>query len=366
MRNFCAGLLAVALLASTAAYADNNTGVCVALEAQLAQLDRGPVPGQDPRQYEEPIAQQQGQLDQATDQAHSAGCIGGFLFFKPRPDPSCGRLMAAIAKMQANLQRLQQAQAQLGGDSYAAGQQRNALLRQLADNRCAAAGGIPGQGPIVRDEGGNFLRDLFGGNIFQPDVPDNASGTGYGTYRTLCVRTCDGYYFPLSFSTVPSQFGTDAATCQSMCPGAEVELYTYRNPGEDVSQMVSLTGQPYSALPTAFKYRSTYDKACTCHSANQASIASGNPPVFTEFPVSGDGLSEANTPALGAPAPVVVPPGPNLRPKDIGEDPATVADRAGGLVPGPVAKVSPSTVKAGDDHKNVRIVGPNYYYGQQN
>lgn len=366
MRNFCAGLLAVALLASTAAYADDNTGVCVALEAQLAELDRGPAPGQDPHQYDEAIAQLQDQLDRATDQAHSAGCMGGFLFFKPRPDVSCGRLMATIAKMQANLQRLEQAQAQLGGDSFATGQQRNSLLRQLSYNRCAAAGGVPGQGPVVEDGGGNFLRDLFGGSIFRPDVPDNADGTGYGTYRTLCVRTCDGYYFPLSFSTVPSQFGADAATCQSMCPGSEVELYTYRNPGEDVSQMVSLTGQPYSALPTAFKYRTSYDKACTCHSANPASVASGNPPVFTQFPVDGQALTLVNPPPLDAPAPVVIPPGPNPRPQNVGEDPATVEDRAGGLVPGPVAKVTPPAVTAGDDQKKVRIVGPNYYYGQQN
>src|SRR6266540_3435428 len=31
------------------------------------------------------------------------------------------------------------------------------------------------------------------------------------TYRTLCVRTCDGYYFPISYATNRSHFKTDAA-----------------------------------------------------------------------------------------------------------------------------------------------------------
>jgi hypothetical protein len=364
MRNFCAGLLAVALLFATAARADDNTAACVALEAQLAQLERGPAPGQDPHQYDEPIAQQQDQLDHATDEAHDAGCMGGFLFFKPHPQAKCGALMATIARMQSNLQRLEQAQARLGGDSFATGQQRNDLIRQLAFNHCA---GAPqgGDGPVVEDSGGSFLRDIFGGGIFQPEVPDVAT-TGYGTYRTLCVRSCDGFYFPISFSTVPSQFSTDAAACQQMCPGTAAELYTYRNPGGDVSQMVSLSGQPYSALPNAFKFRTAYDKTCTCHGQPPATIAGGGAPVFTQFPTDGAGLTAPDVPPLGATA-AVVPPGPNLRPASAGEDPATLQDRAGGLVPGPVTKAPPAAATTADaGSKKVRIVGPKYYYGQQN
>lgn len=359
MRTICAGLMAVALLTSTAAHADDNTGVCVALEAHLAQIDRGPAPGQDPHQYDAPIARQQDQLDRATSEAHDAGCMGGFLFFKPRPEARCGQLMMALGKMQASLQRLEQARAQLGGDSFATGQQRSDLLRQLSYNRCAAGSGQFGGGPTV-DAGRNFLRDLFGGDVFQQDTPDAAS-TAYGTYRTLCVRTCDGYYFPLSFSTVPDQFGTDAATCQAMCPGTDVELYTYRNPGQDVTQMVSLTGQPYSALPTAFKYRASYDKSCTCH-AGSVSVASGNPPVFTQFPDDGSGLTTVNPPPLDA---AVIPPTPNPRPLAAGEDPATLDDRAGGLIPAPVTRdTAPAAQTAVDSPRTVRIVGPNYYYGQ--
>jgi hypothetical protein len=41
-------------------------------------------------------------------------------------------------------------------------------------------------------------------------------------------------------------------------------LFSHRNPGEDVSQAVSITGQLYSTLPNAFRYRQTVDAACSC------------------------------------------------------------------------------------------------------
>ena len=49
-----------------------------------------------------------------------------------------------------------------------------------------------------------------------------------------------------------------------MCPAAEVSLYTYHNPGEDVSQAVSLNGRLYTELPTAFQYRKALSSACSC------------------------------------------------------------------------------------------------------
>ena len=42
-----------------------------------------------------------------------------------------------------------------------------------------------------------------------------------GTFRTICVRTCDGFYFPISYATSPDRFRDDEQTCQRMCPAAE-------------------------------------------------------------------------------------------------------------------------------------------------
>ena len=78
------------------------------------------------------------------------------------------------------------------------------------------------------------------------------------------MRTCDGFYFPVSYSTTQANFRNDEQACQRMCPAAEVMLFSYRNPGEDVSNAVSLSGQPYNGLPNAYKYRQAFDAACSC------------------------------------------------------------------------------------------------------
>jgi hypothetical protein len=103
-----------------------------------------------------------------------------------------------------------------------------------------------------------------------PAAPGQAAGE---TYRTMCVRLCDGYYWPVSFATVKDRFGHDAGMCTRSC-GASVALYYYPNPGGEVDDMVSLDGQPYKSLGTAFLYRATYDPACKCraHPWEEAAI----------------------------------------------------------------------------------------------
>ncbi|MEH0072028.1 DUF2865 domain-containing protein [Pannonibacter sp. Pt2-lr] len=90
------------------------------------------------------------------------------------------------------------------------------------------------------------------------------------TYRTLCVRTCDGYFFPISFSARPGQFGQDAAACNAMCPASETGLFVYRNPGGDPEDMISLAGERYSELPNAFRHRKEYVSGCSCQAAPSA------------------------------------------------------------------------------------------------
>jgi hypothetical protein len=169
------------------------------------------------------------------------------------------------------------------------------------------------------------------------------------------VRTCDGFYFPISFSTVPGQFQADAATCQAMCPGTDTVLYTHRNPGEDTDQMVSLDGQPYTSLPNAYKFRTSYDKSCTC-----GSLASANGENFTDFTANGTLDSTAVSP------PVATVPLPNIKPA-LGEDPETIANRAGAYVPKPIQPsdgTDGQTTLSADGSKKIRVVGPAFYYGQ--
>src|SRR5262249_61201401 len=119
--------------------------------------------------------------------------------------------------------------------------------------------------PPPRRSGGLF-DSLFGpgaGSVLAPGGEGGWSAPG-GTYRTVCVRTCDGYFFPISYATNASRFAEDEKTCQRMCPAAEVMLFSYPTQGADITQATSINGQPYTSLPNALKYRTEFNPTCSC------------------------------------------------------------------------------------------------------
>jgi hypothetical protein len=83
------------------------------------------------------------------------------------------------------------------------------------------------------------------------------------TYRTLCVRLCDGYYFPISAAAPGSSLSRDADRCSASC-GAEARLFYHPSAGGSAETMIDLTGLAYSALPNAFRYRKTLVEGCSC------------------------------------------------------------------------------------------------------
>lgn len=84
-----------------------------------------------------------------------------------------------------------------------------------------------------------------------------------GTYRTVCVRLCDGYYFPISFSTTRGRLAGDEQACRSRCT-SDARLFYYPTGGGSPETMVDLRGRAYKDLATAFVYRTRYDKSCQC------------------------------------------------------------------------------------------------------
>ncbi len=88
--------------------------------------------------------------------------------------------------------------------------------------------------------------------------------TGAGNpARTVCVRTCDGYLFPLANLDGRTAPPEQEQACAAACPGAETALYTVRA-GEELDQAVSRTGKPYRSLAAAFAHRSKRIQNCTC------------------------------------------------------------------------------------------------------
>jgi hypothetical protein len=83
------------------------------------------------------------------------------------------------------------------------------------------------------------------------------------TYRTLCVRMCDGFYFPISHAASSAALTRHAEECTAAC-GGDARHFYHANPGGDVEDMVDLTGRAYASYPTAFRYRKTLVKGCRC------------------------------------------------------------------------------------------------------
>lgn len=247
--------------------------VCQRLVGQLSAIDSGSAGG-DPakadqiRRYEEAQSRQQSELERIQSQAKRQGCdSSGFFSLFNGQSAQCGPINTQIQQMRQNLDQittnLERLRGGIGGNPDRDNQRRSVLMA-LAQNNCG-----PQYAAMLRNSGGNggFLENLFGGN--NPNGAPVDNGGASGTYRTVCARSCDGFYFPISFATVPSRFADDERVCKSLCPAADATLFTYRNPGEDMNQAVSINGQPYSQSPNAFKYRQSFDKSCSCKAAGQ-------------------------------------------------------------------------------------------------
>ncbi|UPJ54136.1 DUF2865 domain-containing protein [Bradyrhizobium sp. 200] len=247
--------------------------ICIRLEGQLATIDRGagtgdPAKDEQIRRYQEAQAKQQAELDRVTLQAKRMGCesSGFFSLFNGR-SAQCGPVNNQIQQMRANLDQITTSLERLrsGGIGGADREnQRRSVLTALAQNNCGPQyAAAAARGPA------NFIDSLFGNNNQTLPPPSADLGPPSGTFRTVCVRSCDGAYFPVSFATYQARFQDDERTCKALCPAAEATLFTYRNPGEDINQAVSINGQPYSSLPNAFKFRTEFNASCSCKAAGQ-------------------------------------------------------------------------------------------------
>jgi hypothetical protein len=240
--------------------------VCLRLEGQLAAVDRGtydPAKAEQIRRNEEASAKQQAELDRLTQQAQRQGCQNsGFFSMFSGQSPQCIPLNSQIQQVRSNLNYYLTERERLQGSSGEREGERRGVLAALAQNDCG-----PQYRQFANAGPGGFFESLFGIN----PVPGPPSGIPLGgTFRTLCVRTCDGYYFPISYSTMPGKFADDEALCRRLCPATEVSLYSHRNPGEDVNRAVSLSGRLYTDLPNAFAYRKVFNPSCSCRAPGQS------------------------------------------------------------------------------------------------
>jgi hypothetical protein len=337
--------------------------ICARLESQLAALERGGADtarAEQIRRYEDAAGRQQYELDRIVTQARRMGSEGsGFFLFGSGQPPQCDQLNGQIQRMRANLDRIMADLRRLQRTPPEAESQRRALLIALGDNNCG-----PQYRTAAPPRPRGFFESLFGG-ILSPAPPPSAPGEWSpettpvsGTYRTLCVRTCDGFYFPISYATVPSRFPEDERTCQRLCPAAEVALYAHRNPGEDISQAVSTSGRPYTELPNAFRYRTEFNPACSCKRADESWAEAlknvGDRPEQGDIFVTEE-QSRAMAQPRGEPRAAKQQ---QSRSKGLPKGPATGPTTDAEPSPPSIEATAPPTPPSGDGKRNVRIVGP--------
>jgi len=300
------------LLAACAVPAQAEWGFCAQMQADFIALDRAAAAADSAGGGDTGRLAQQ--LDSARSAARRAGCER-FLFFGPPPNKSCPAIMAKVDQLQRAYDAAGGGVGFFGFARPSAAARRNELRDQLRAYGCS--------------------------------IPESVSGG----YRTLCVRSCDGYYFPISYSTDRSHFKTDAAVCQSMYPPGQASLYVHHTTGEDATQAVSAqTGQPLAQESYAFAYRSSYDRSCAAlyRSGSGALISFSKPPV----PES-EAIAAMVTP-VALPRRGKLPKLPAVA--TAGDVPSTPDDNAKRVV---TASAS-ADVRASSD--GVRTVGPAYYY----
>ena len=239
-----------------------KSSICLQLEQRLVQEgQRGNQARDQLPKIEAEIRTADRTLETSEAQLERQDCYEYFLFSKSlRRTRQCVDLANQIEAAKRRVGELEAQRQQIlgsAGRSY-----QDDIIRELARNNCGAT---YAQEARRRDAGPLS-------SIWQDDEGGGGTGGQFGalpfaTYRTLCVRLCDGYYFPVSFSTLPNHFQRDAEACQSKC-AAPAELYYHQNPGGSVDQMVALNSQePYTKLKSAFRYRKELVQGCSCKQA---------------------------------------------------------------------------------------------------
>jgi hypothetical protein len=331
--------------------------MCPRLEAQLATIDHGggngdPAKDDQIRRYQDAATKQQGELDRVTSQAKRMGCdSSGFFSLFSGQSAQCGPVNNQIQQMRANLDQITTSLERLRGGMGGADRdnQRRSVLLALAQNNCGPQYASAARGP------GNFLDNLFGNN--NPNAPTSDYGPQSGTFRTVCVRSCDGGYFPISFATVPARFPDDEKTCKALCPATEANLYAYRNPGEDINQAMSISGAPYSASPNAFRFRQEFNPSCACKAAGQTwsdALKSIDDKAAAEQ--QGDIIVTEESAKKMARPPAAKGPPATAKKGAAG----TTATAPAASAPDNSAPAADSTAAAGDKDKPIRSVGPTF------
>ena len=322
-------------------------------------------------QYQAAADRQRAELDRTTAYAKSIGCDRRqFLFFGAAPPPQCGEINAQIGRMRANLDELQQ---RAGGGPGGRGE----LIARF-NAQCTTA---------QQQQPSNFLDAIFGGLARQqpsdvetvplnPDQQPVENTEAEAGAKAVCVRSCDGAFFPVSYSASQGRLAGLEDMCRALCPNADVSLYTYPPSGQ-IEQAVSITGAKYLDSPNALKYRATFDPTCSCKRKGESwadALAGAEAKLGREskgdvfvtpeksielsrprFDAKNDPKTKAKTPVDAKATPGAAPPAADPAVDALSQQAATISREASGIAGGEAQ----TGAKYGEDQgQTIDSVGP--------
>jgi Protein of unknown function (DUF2865) len=121
----------------------------------------------------------------------------------------------------------------------------------------------PAPAAVLTPGGQPFPQSGVRQSLPPPQPSSTSEPSNSGRVKTVCVRMCDGYYFPVNTATQRAHVNKDASLCKASC-GAEGRLFTLPVGSTEMDTAVDLSGRPYSRMPIAFKYRKSLVEGCRC------------------------------------------------------------------------------------------------------
>ncbi|MBY5735741.1 DUF2865 domain-containing protein [Rhizobium leguminosarum] len=268
------------LLAFAAPAAAQSSAVCEDLRGRLADLPRsiGNGNGPEARHYSSAMAEQNLELRKVRNELRSNNCTSGSMVVIGGENADyCAELTQAEARMIDNIRYLQDRRGELLGRGSDNDQARRELMAALDRNGCNSENFYAPDERSAADPAPSVEEQAMRSDTFIPLGGGEEVDPRYGLPRaemlspasTMCVRSCDGGFFPISSNATSVDFGRDAQTCAKMCPGIETELFYRDVTSTEASNMISVaTGTPYSAMKNAFAYKNRTPgekSSCACN-----------------------------------------------------------------------------------------------------
>ncbi len=237
----------LALLISLALTPGAASAQAVDCSALRAAIDAAGRPA-DPAQADAALQRRRDEIVRTRDMASRTGCGDGL--FDDADSAPCRAIAHRIGLLEVGLQRLEDRA--IRDDPV--GDDRRRDLQARFDAECSADRADAGDGPVTAVP-------------VDPDAPPGPAAAPRSS-RVLCVRHCDGAFYPLAVGVSTDRMPDMDRICQAQCPSAESSAYAGGD--GDVAAATATDGSPYSALPTAFGYLKGTSETCACRAPHQS------------------------------------------------------------------------------------------------